>query len=184
MKERIVKQIAVVNEADAERFQEQVNAELLAHAEVTGIEYHDAPGSIVAIITYIEKLQEVETVEDYFALQGKRYVCNDCSACELDPDRRAVTHYCRKHKDRVRLKDRACEWFLQGLKSGELHLVTPEERRAQYDRMDAEELKRRKQRQNLNHKKYRDTRKEEQKEEAETMKRALMAPEDPVEAGK
>lgn len=149
MKERKVTQIAVVDEPDSKAFQEQVNAELLAHKDVTGIEYHDGSGSIVAIITYTETLQEIESVEDYFALLGKHYICNDCSACELDPDRRSSTHYCRKHKDRIRLKDSACEWFLKGLQSGDLHLVTPEERRAQYDRMDDEELKRRKERLNV-----------------------------------
>lgn len=146
MKERQITQIAVIDEPDPKKFQEQVNSELLAHSTVTGIEYRDGSGKIIAIITYTEVLQEIETVSDYFALMGKHYVCNDCSACELDPDRRSTTHYCRKHNDRIRLKTPACEWFLQGLQSGDLHLVTPEERQKQYDRMDAEEMERRKER--------------------------------------
>ena len=152
MKDRIIQQINVIDEADPQRFQEQVNAALLAHKDVDSINYYNRPGALIAIVTYTEKLQEIETAEDYFAVLGKHYLCNDCSCCELDPDRRSVTHYCRKHRDRVRLKDPACEWFLTGLKAGELHLVTPEERRAQYDRMDAEELERRKKRQRLNEK--------------------------------
>ena len=156
MKERILQQIAVIEESEPQRFQENVNAALLAHKEINSIEYYQQPGALIAIITYTERLQEIETAEDYFAVMGKRYVCNDCSCCELDPDRRSTTHYCRKHSDRVRLKDPACEWFLTGLKAGELHLVTTEERRAQYDRMDAEELERRRQRQRLNEKAYRD----------------------------
>lgn len=175
MKERIVTQIAVVGENDPTMFQEKVNSELLAHTDVTGIEYHDASGSIVAIITYTERLQEVESAEDVFALQGKRYICNDCSMCELDPDRRSVTHYCRKHKDRVKLKSSACEWFYQGLQSGELHLVTTEERKEQYDRMNREELERRRQHQLLIHKEYKARAKEAKELEK---KKALPDPED------
>ena len=142
MKERRLTQIVVVNETSAHVFQDRVNAELMAHENVTDIRYQDTGSGFCAIITYEDVLKVVETAEDHFRLMGKRYWCNDCPYLELDPDRRSATHYCRKFADRVRLKSTPCEWFFEALKAGDVHLVTPEEREFQYETMDRREQKR------------------------------------------
>lgn len=148
MKERTLRQIAVIAEQEASAFQERVNSELMSHEKVTDIRYQDTNSMFCAIITYEDVLKVVETAEDLFRLMGKRYWCNDCPFLELDPDRRSATHYCRKFNDRVRLKANPCDWFWEALKNGNVHLVTPEERKLQYETMDSNEEKRIKARQN------------------------------------
>lgn len=148
MKERTLRQISVIAEQEASAFQERVNTELMSHEKVTDIRYQDTNSLFCAIITYEETLKVIETAEDHFKAIGKRYVCNDCPFLELDPDRRSATHYCRKHSDRVRLKANPCDWFWEALKDGSVHLVTPEERKLQYETMDSIETKRIKARQN------------------------------------
>ena len=141
---RKLKQIAVVNDVDPAQFQNKVNDVLMSKGEdVTEVKYYNETGSLISIISYNVEIEEIETADDYFEALGKHYICNDCPFCELDPDRRAKTHFCLQHTDRIRLDSPACEWFLQGLRDGKLHLVTPGERRKQYDRMDKEEKHRR-----------------------------------------
>lgn len=149
MREIKEKQITVITDADPAAFQSKINKTLQEHKEINGIEYNNnIPGYYSAIITYTERRNEPENTADEYQLAGKRYICNDCPHLDLDPDRRSHTHYCLLHRDRVTLRTPACEEFLSALKAGFEHLVTPEERRAQYDIMDREDLERRRKKRN------------------------------------
>ena len=144
MKDTPIKQIVVITDTDPAEFQKEINKTLQEHNEIESLEYKDnIQNQFCAVITYIEYRKEPENTADIYALEGRKYICNDCPHIELDPDRRSVTHYCSKHRDRVTLKRPACEDFLRALRAGVDHLVTPEERREQYNRMDLEELERR-----------------------------------------
>lgn len=149
MKDLKEQQIVVITETDPTTFQLKVNKAMQEHAEINNIEYKDnIPGVYCAIVTYTEYRQEPENAADEYQLAGKRYMCNDCPHLELDPDRRSYTHYCNIHRDRVALKQPACEDFLKALKAGAEHLVTTEERQAQYDEMDRKEIERRRKKHN------------------------------------
>lgn len=144
MKEITLTQIMVITESDPAIFQDKVNEALQLHQDIKALEYKNSdPGIYSAILTYYDHREEPETTADIYAAAGKRYICNDCPHLELDPDRRSVTHYCSLHRDRVRLKNCACEDFLKALNAGADHLVTAKERQAQYDEMDRADLERR-----------------------------------------
>ena len=144
MKDETITQVIVISDNDPVAFQQRVNEALQKHTDTVSIDYKDNAASLFSvIITYREHKLVEENSKDYFANRGKRYCCNDCPHLELDPDRRSRTHYCKLFDDRVALTRSACEHFLSALKSGADHLVTPRERKDQYDRMDAEELERR-----------------------------------------
>lgn len=139
MKERTVPQVAVITADTPEQLQEKMNAELLQHPDVTRMTLSEG-NSNRAIIQYMvtENVPEDEA-DRYFIETGKHYCCNDCPECIWDPDRRAVTHWCRVHEDRVRLKSTACDQFYLRLRSGDIRLVTAEERNARYEEMNLRE---------------------------------------------
>ena len=144
MKERTVQQIKVIESTNPATFQEQVNEALKQLPTVINVTYPESKG-LCALIRYNETIEESETAEDEYKLKtGRSYICMDCPDLALDPDRRAVSHYCRYKKDRTGLKMPACEDFYIRLIRGETHIVTPEERQEQFDDMDRADRERRK----------------------------------------
>lgn len=150
MKEITTTQILVITDADPDSFQQKVNAALQEHPEINKIDYTGStPGRYSVIITYTERSEQAETIEDIYQQEGKRYICGDCPHLEIDPDRRSRTHYCNLHHDRAGMDQKACLEFLEALRKGADHLVTTEERREQRDRLEAEYLEQMRKRKNL-----------------------------------
>jgi hypothetical protein len=145
MKQRTITQIEIVQEKDPQLFQEKLNTLL---REISGTPEVTFPKSeeYCAMVKYEiqEEIPEDES-ERFYQEHGKYYCCNDCPFLALDPDRRAVSHWCSYHEDRVRLRERCCDDFYIGLTDGSFHLVRPEERKKQFAQMDQDELQRRKQ---------------------------------------
>ena len=144
MKQRTVPQVAVIAADTPEQLQEKMNAELLHHPDVTRMTLSEG-NSNRAIIQYTitEDVPEDEA-DRYYMETGKRFCCNDCPECIWDPDRRAVTHWCDLHQDRVRLKSPACDDFYLRLRVGDIHPITAEERNARYEEMNRQQAARRK----------------------------------------
>lgn len=144
MNEKRIPQIELIKETDGKQFQEKLNGRLKELGQITNLTFPEGNG-FCAMICYETIIQESESVEDeYYLNYGKRYVCNDCPFLELDPDRRSVTHWCTLQRDRVRLNSSCCDDFYRGLLDGYYAIVTNEERKRQFDKMNKEDLERRK----------------------------------------
>ena len=144
MKEQQYPQVSVIIADNPGQLQDKINNELRLHPDVTSFTLSDGPG-YRAIVQYeiTESVPEDEG-DRYYLETGKSYCCNDCPDCVWDPDRRAVTHWCQLHEDRVRLKAHACDEFYIRLRENKIHLVTAEERQARYEQMDQQQRERRK----------------------------------------
>lgn len=144
MKKKTITQIEIIQESDAQLFKQKVNDRLREIETVLELSF-PSEKQFCALIKYEYTETIPEDARDvYYQQHGKHYLCNDCPFLELDPDRRSVSHWCSLHNDRVELRRPGCEDFYNGLMNGEYHLVTPAERKAQFEKMDREEFARRK----------------------------------------
>ena len=152
MEEKRVIKIDVIQDNDAVIFTQKVNARTSELQNVLELTFPEGKG-FCALIKYEDVEKVPENAKDrYYQQHGKHYMCNDCPFLVLDPDRRAVSHWCELHKDRTELKIPCCNDFYEGLLSGLYHLVTPEERKRQFLEMDKQELERRKEYAKINQK--------------------------------
>ena len=144
MKKKTITQIEIIQESDAQLFKQKVNDRLREIETVLELSF-PSEKQFCALIKYEYTEMIPEDARDvYYQQHKKHYLCNDCPFLELDPDRRSVSHWCSLHNDRVELRRPGCEDFYNGLMNGEYHLVTPAERKAQFEKMDREEFARRK----------------------------------------
>lgn len=171
MIERKKLQIEIIEEENAETFKQKVNTRISELENV--IELSLPEGNIYRAIIKYEAIETIpENAEDrYYNKHNKHYVCNDCPFLAIDPDRRAITHWCNLHKDRTGLKTPCCEEFYEGLLSGKHSIVTHEERMRQRDQADKEELERRKEYARITHQISVDKRNAAKYELAETVKK-------------
>ena len=172
MKTRKIQQVEIISEKDENIFKQKVNARLQELESVLETKLMESDG--FSILIKYEILKEVpEDVSDVFYLEKHtHYQCFDCPFLRVDPDRRAITHWCSLHRDRVGLKAPCCDEFYQGLLDGTYHLVTHEERMRQYEEMDNIELERRRKHARINQKIYVDKRKAEKI----SMQKSVVAP--------
>lgn len=84
-------------------------------------DYRD--GYFIAIATWKEEVEEVETVRDEFNLEGIRYLCGDCPYLERDDDRRRKRYPCKYAEyGTARIDSEACELFYKRVKQGLLEV--------------------------------------------------------------
>lgn len=75
-------------------------------------------GAFIAIITWEETREQVESVKDEYHLEGLRFVCGQCPYIEIG-DRRKKRHPCKYSiYSSVDKRQEACELFYKELKQG------------------------------------------------------------------
>lgn len=143
MRTRTIQQLEVIESQNAADFQTKVNDTLRQLDDVVEVLYPENKG-FCALIRYNMDLDEPESIADEYLLKyGKSYTCFDCPLLEIDPDRRATSHWCSHQKDRTGLKTPACDAFYSLLEAGKAQPVTAADRKRQFAAMDADELERR-----------------------------------------
>lgn len=76
-------------------------------------------GELTAYITYTQREEIVETVEDEFAAQGIKYVCGQCPHMERPNDKRCKWGECKYSRiGRVHQNSSACELFYKEVMLG------------------------------------------------------------------
>lgn len=148
MKAQQVPQVAVVTAKDSIQLQDRMNEEMKKHPDVVNIIVPEGDNRRAIIQYTITEIVPEDEDERYYLETGKRYYCNDCPNCIWDSDRRAVTHWCDLHQDRVQLKTTACDEFYAMLREGNIRPVTAEERNARYAQMDQQQKDRREEERN------------------------------------
>lgn len=171
MKDQKKIQIDIIQEDDAATFKQKVNDRMSELQNVTELTFPEGCG-FCAMIKYEVKTEVPEDAADkYYLKYHRQYTCNDCPYLELDPDRRSVTHWCRLRNDRKALRNPCCDMFYEMMLSGSCSLVTPEERKRQFEEMDRNELARRKELLNISAQISKAKRKEAACERKELMNR-------------
>lgn len=116
MRTERVQQIAVIHSDNANEFQKQFNAQMIALADKSPeVEFNHAQG-FCAYITYTETTYTVDSIADEFHADGLKFTCRNCPLHEVETDGRKKRVKC-KYADVgfCHLDHEACEVFYRRL---------------------------------------------------------------------
>lgn len=121
---RVVKthKCIAIRESDADTFAKKFD-EALQGVRKPDIFKDYADSSFIAIVTWEEEEEVIETVRDEFHREGIRYVCGQCPYLEQDDDRRRKVYPCRYSEyGQSRIDSECCEMFYRLVKQGRVEV--------------------------------------------------------------
>lgn len=129
MKQKIYKQIRVVQNKDPDQFQREFNEiqKELSHLKPETI-YDISADGYKAIIQYEVEVEEPETAQDEMSIQGFSFVCRECPKFKPVLNNDGSIRKTRKRgscflQERCWADSLACEWACKAYLRGELEVL-------------------------------------------------------------